>query len=161
MSLVIDTLRISTIAKDLTNAETQVISELFEIQDYKAGQTIIHQGIAQPENLYILAQGEIQVSIQCSEGEDALHVLKPGDLAGIVTFVGDTSEHISATLTAIGDVKILSMTKAKFETLIDTHPRIVYKVMCGVVRDVHGIVRRMNTQTAEMSNYMFRIHGRY
>jgi hypothetical protein len=38
---------------------------------------------------------------------------------------------------------------------------IVYKVMRGVVRDVHGIVRRMNAQSAELSNYIYRIHGRY
>ena len=161
MSLVIDTLSISTVAKELNDAELQVISGLFDVEEFKAGQSLIHPGVEQPENLYILAMGEIQVSIQCSEGEDALHVLKPGDLAGIVTFVGDTSEHISATLSAIGDIKVLSMTKEKFETLIATHPMIVYKVMRGVVRDVHGIVRRMNAQTAEMSNYIYRIHGRY
>ena len=86
---------------------------------------------------------------------------KPGDLAGIITFAGGTSAHISATLTAIGDTKVLSMPRAKFETLINTHPMIVYKVMRGVVRDVHGIVRRMNAQSAELSNYIYRIHGRY
>ncbi len=161
MSLVNDTLRNSMITKELNETELQVISTLFDVETYQAGQSIIHPGVEQPENLYILAEGEIQVSLQCSEGEDALHVLKPGDLAGIVTFVGDTSEHISATLSAIGDIKVLSLTKAKFETLIPTHPMIVYKVMRGVVRDVHGIVCRMNVETAEMSNYIYRIHGRY
>jgi len=161
MSLVIDTLRSSTITEELNDAEVQIISGLFEIQDFKAGQFIVHPGVEQPDNLYILAHGEIQVKIQSSEGEAAIHVLKPGDLAGIITFAGGTSEHISATLCAIGETKVLSMPRAKFETLINTHPMIVYKVMRGVVRDVHGIVRRMNAQSAEMSNYIYRIHGRY
>ena len=161
MSLVIDTLRTSTITEELSDAEVQIISGLFDVQDYKAGQAIIRPGFDQPDNLYILAHGEIQVKIQSSEGEAAIHVLKPGDLAGIITFAGGTSEHISATLSAVGDTKLLSLPKAKFETLINTHPMIVYKVMRGVVRDVHGIVRRMNAQSAELSNYIYRIHGRY
>ena len=161
MSLVIDTLRTSTITEELNDAEVQIISGLYEVQDYKAGQAIIRPGSDQPDNLYILAHGEIQVKIQSSEGEAAIHVLKPGDLAGIITFAGGTSAHISATLSAVGDTKVLSLPRAKFETLINSHPMIMYKVMRGVVRDVHGIVRRMNAQSAELSNYIYRINGRY
>lgn len=161
MSLVTDTLRTSTITEELNDAEVEIISGLFSVQEYKAGEAIIRPGLDQPDNLYILAHGEIQVKIQSSEGEAAIHVLKPGDLAGIITFAGGTSAHISATLTAIGKTKVLTMPRVKFETLINTHPAIVYKVMRGVVRDVHGIVRRMNAQSAELSNYIYRIHGRY
>jgi CRP-like cAMP-binding protein len=88
-------------------------------------------------------------------------VLKPGDLAGIITFVGGAASQVSATLRAVGDTKVLSMPRARFETLINSHPMIMYRVMRGVVRDVHGIVRRMNTQSAELSNYIYRSHGRY
>src|SRR3989338_2495233 len=137
MSLVIDTLRTSTITEELNDSEVEIISKLFEIQDYKAGQAIVRPGVDQPDNLYILAHGEIEVKIQSSEGEAAIHVLKPGDLAGIITFAGGTSAHVSAILCAIGDTKVLSMPRAKFEMLINTHPMIVYKVMRGVVRDVH------------------------
>jgi len=48
-----------------------------EVQDYKAGQAIIRPGFDQPDNLYILAHGEVQVNIQSTEGEAAIHVLKP------------------------------------------------------------------------------------
>ncbi len=161
MSLIKDTLHTSTITEELNEAEVDIIAGLFEILDYKAGQAIVRPGVDQADNLYILAHGEIQVMIQSHEGDAAIHVLKPGDLAGIITFAGGTSAHISATLSAVGDTKVLSMPRAKFETLINTHPMIVYKVMRGVVRDVHGIVRRMNAQSAELSNYIYRIHGRY
>ena len=33
--------------------------------------------------------------------------------------------------------------------------------MRGVVRHVHGIVRRMNMQSVEMSNYIYKQGGRY
>jgi CRP-like cAMP-binding protein len=68
---------------------------------------------------------------------------------------------ISATLYAVGKTKVLSMARVEFEKLINSHPMIVYKVMRGVVRNVHGIVRRVNSQSAELSNYIYRTHGRY
>lgn len=161
MSLVIDTLRASTITEELSDAEVEIIAGLFEVQDYKAGEVIVEPGDEQPDNLYILAHGDIEVKIQSGGEEATIHVLKPGDLAGMITFAGGAASHISATLRAVGDTKVLSITRAKFETLINSHPMIVYKVMRGVVRDVHGIVRRMNAQSAELSNYIYRIHGRY
>jgi hypothetical protein len=51
--------------------------------------------------------------------------------------------------------------RSKFESLINTHPAIVYYVMRGIVRYVHGIVRRMNTQSVEMSNYIYKTKGRF
>lgn len=161
MSLVIDTLKISTIAEELSEAEIEILAELFDVQEFKAGAPIVQPGSDQPDNLYMLAHGDISVKIQGDGEESTIHVLKPGDLAGIITFAGGAASDISATLHAMGDTKVLSLSRAKFEKLINSHPMIVYKVMRGVVRNVHGIVRRVNTQTAELSNYIYRTHGRY
>lgn len=161
MSLVIDTLRTSTITEELSDAELEIIAKLFKVQDYKAGEVIVQPGDNQPDHLYILAHGEIQVKIQSSEGEAAIYVLKPGDLAGIITFVGGAASQHSATLHAKGEAKVLSLPRAKFETLIDSHPMIEYKVMRGIVRYVHGIVRSMNAKSAELSNYIYRSSGGY
>ena len=161
MSLVIDTLRISTVAEELSDAEVEILAQLFEVQDFKAGEAIVQPGDNQPDNLYILAHGDITVQIKSDGEESTIHVLKPGDLAGIITFAGGAASDISATLHAVGDTKVLSMPRAKFEKLINSHPMIIYKVMRGVVRNVHGIVRRVNSQSAELSNYIYRTHGRY
>jgi CRP/FNR family cyclic AMP-dependent transcriptional regulator len=61
----------------------------------------------------------------------------------------------------VGKTKVLSMAREEFEKLINSHPMIVYKVMRGVVRNVHGIVRRVNSQSKELSNYIHRTNGRY
>ncbi|OYY05523.1 MAG: Crp/Fnr family transcriptional regulator, partial [Mehylophilales bacterium 35-46-6] len=37
MSLVIDTLRTSPVTEELSEAEVEILSELFEVQDYRAG----------------------------------------------------------------------------------------------------------------------------
>jgi len=159
MSLVNDTLRNSIIAEELNDAEMEIIAGLFKVQSYKNGEVIVQPGDKQPDNLYILAQGEIQVNIQSSEGEASIYVLKPGDLAGIITFVGGATSQHSATLVAKGEAKVLSLPRFKFETLIDSHPMIEYKVMRGIVRYVHGIVRSMNAKSAELSNYIYRSSG--
>jgi CRP-like cAMP-binding protein len=158
---VTDTLRKSTITEELSDAEIEILARLFEVKDYKAGAVIVQPGDDQPDNLYILAHGDIEVRIRSGTEETNVHVLKPGDLAGIITFAGGAAAHISATVYAVGDTKVLSLARSKFETLINSHPMIVYRVMRGVVRNVHGIVRRINSESAELSNYIYRIHGRY
>ena len=161
MSLVIDTLRTSTITEELSDAEVEILATLFTVHDFKSGDVIVQPGDEQPDNLYILAHGDIEVKIEGDGEKSIIHVLKPGDLAGIITFAGGAAADISAALYSIGDTKVLSMARVEFEKLINSHPMIVYKVMRGVVRNVHGIVRRVNSQSAELSNYIYRTHGRY
>jgi len=161
MSLVIDTLRTSTITEELSDAEVEILAGLFKIQDYASDAVIVKPGDEQPDNLYILAHGDIAVKIESGGQESTIHVLKPGDLAGIISFAGGAASDISATLCAVGNTKVLSMARADFEKLINSHPMIVYKVMRGVVRNVHGIVRRVNSQSAELSKYIYRFNGRY
>ncbi len=161
MSLVIETLRTSSITEELSDAEVEILAGLFEGRDYQNGDVIVEPGDQQPDNLYILASGDIEVKIQSTEGQSTIHVLKPGDLAGMITFVGGAATQVSATLYAVGTTKVLSLERVRFETLINSHPMIVYKVMRGLARNMHGIVRRMNTESAELSNYIYRTHGRY
>ncbi len=161
MSLVIDTLRTSTITEELSDAEVQILASLFEVKSYSAGEQITKPGDEGHDNLFILAKGEIEVKIQNSGEVSNIHVLRPGDLAGIITFVGGAASHISATLFAMGETQVLSLERKRFESLINSHPMIMYRVMRGVVRNVHGIVRRMNMQAVEMSNYIFGSKGRY
>lgn len=159
MSLIIDTLKTSTITEELSDAEIEILANLFDVQDYQAGTAIVNHGDEQADNLYILAHGDIEVKIKSGKEESVIHILKLGDLAGIINFVGGAQS--SATLYAVGKTQVLSLARAKFETLINSHPMVVYKVMRGVVRNVHGIVRRVNSETAELSNYIYRSRGRY
>lgn len=159
MSMIIDTLNTSTITEELSDDEVAILATLFEVREYTSGAFIVKQGDEHPDNLYILAHGDIEVKLKTGSEESIIHILKPGDLAGIINFVGGAQS--SATLYAVGDTKVLCLERAKFETLINSHPMMVYKVMRGVVRNVHGIVRRVNSETAELSNYIYRSRGRY
>lgn len=162
MSLVIDTLRISTINEELTDAEIEIVEDLFEVLSFKSGDLIIRPGDKKrSDNLYILAQGEIQVKIQSGDGEAAIHTMKPGDLAGIITFVGGAPSQHSASLYSVGETKVLSMPSIKFDELVCSRPMTAHKIMRGIVRYVHGIVRNMNAKSSELNSYIYRTSGGY
>ncbi len=161
MSLVIDTLRTSPVTEELSEAEVALLADLFEVQEYKAGDIIVQPNDEQPDNLYILASGEVEVKVASGAEETVIHVLKPGDLAGMITFAGGAAAQVTATLYAVGDTKVVSMARSRFETLINSHPMLVYRVMRGIIRNMHGIVRRVNIESAELSNYIYKTGGRY
>lgn len=161
MSLIIDTLRMSPVTDELTEEQVGILAWLFEVQEYQAGDLIVHPEDEQPDNLYILASGEIEVKIESEGARSTIQVLKPGDLAGMITFAGGGATQVSATLYAVGQTKVLSMARAAFETLLDSDQLIVYRVMRGIIRNMHGIVRRVNTESAELANYIYKTGGRY
>ena len=104
-----------------------------------------------------LADGDYLIS-EAGE-ETSLAVLREGDLAGELSFV-DGTEH-TVGLRALCDTVVLSLARADFEKVIEENPQLVYKVMRAVARSAHGIVRRMNSQFVELSNYVYKQHGRY
>jgi CRP-like cAMP-binding protein len=67
----------------------------------------------------------------------------------------------SVGLRALCETHVLSLTREAFEGIIDDYPQLVYKVMRAVARSAHRIVHRMNTEVVELSNYIFKQHGRY
>ena len=110
--------------------------------------------------LHVLIDGHLAVTRQVAEGEWlTLHVLKSGELAGELGFI-DGQPH-SATLRAMGPTRIFSLEREKFETLINTHPALMYRIMRAIVRGVHVTLRRMNAQQIELTNYITKEHGRY
>ncbi len=111
-------------------------------------------------SLHVVTDGTLAVTRDVGGGQwTTLHLLRTGDLAGEMGFV-DGRPH-SATLRAIGTTKVCSFTREKFESLLDEEPWIVYRVMQNIIQAVHDILRRMNAQYVEMSNYISKQHGRY
>ncbi len=162
MSLAIDTLRISSITEELTDAEIEIFGELFEVQNHKSGDLIVHPGDkGQADNLYILARGEVQVKIQSSDGETLIHTLKPGEVAGIITFAGGAPSQHSAALYSKGESQVLSMPNARFDALVCSRPMTAHKIMRGIIRYMHGIVRNMNARSSDLNNYIYRTSGGY
>jgi len=72
----------------------------------------------------------------------------------------DGVEH-SASLRALGNCDLIRLDRDSFEGLIKKDPELVYQVMRSIMRTVHRILRGMNTQYVELTNYISKQHGRY
>jgi CRP/FNR family transcriptional regulator, cyclic AMP receptor protein len=161
-SLILQTLNNSTLTEELRDAEIEILAKLFEIKEYKKGESLLRPGEERLKNsLIMLASGEVEATATLGGEQATLHLLQPGDLAGIITFAGGDVSQISAVVIAKTDCKVLLLERSKFESLLNSQPAIVYYVMRGIVRHTHGIVRRMNMQSVEMSNYIYRTKGRF
>ncbi|MBU0620252.1 MAG: cyclic nucleotide-binding domain-containing protein [Gammaproteobacteria bacterium] len=161
-NLILQTLNNSTLTEELRDAEIEILARLFEVRNFKAGTALLRPGEESLKNsLIVLATGEVEATATLGGEQATLHLLEPGDLAGIITFAGGNVSQISATVVAKTDCQVLLLERSKFESLLNSQPAIVYYVMRGIVRHTHGIVRRMNMQSVEMSNYIYRTKGRF
>jgi CRP/FNR family transcriptional regulator, cyclic AMP receptor protein len=160
--LILKILHTSDITSELRDAEIEALAGIMTVHDYKAGEYLMRPGDNRLEKtLMILGTGEVEATAAVRGEKATLHLLQPGDIAGIITFVGGDATQISATVVVKQDSKVILLERAKFESLLNSNPAIVYYVMRGLVRHVHGIVRRMNMQSVEMTNYIHRSGGRY
>jgi CRP/FNR family cyclic AMP-dependent transcriptional regulator len=149
----------SVLGKDLTGDECAMFKDLGEIRDLKDGEVLIEEGKVD-NRLHLVIDGNVAVTRKTT-GEDwvVLHILRKGELAGELGFI-DGQEH-SATLRAIGSARVFSLERNRFESLLESNPLLVYRVMRAIIRGVHNTLRRMNVQQMEMTNYITRQHGRY
>ena len=88
-----------------------------------------------------------------------INTLSAGDFVGEMGFMDGTEPYASKV--ALGDTRVLGLEREKLESLLTSHPLIVYRVMRAIIRVVHQIQRRLSMQQVELSNYIYKQHGRY
>jgi len=142
MPATIDVLRTLPIFSGLSTDELERVSELCEEKAYASGDYIFREG--EPGNrLFIVIEGEVRISRQIpGAGEEALAVLKPGAMFGEMA-VFDRSER-STDAISHGGTRVITISRAEFEMLLDFHRDIAYKVLWAVVRVLSGWLRATN-----------------
>ena len=85
--------------------------------------------------------------------------MKEGECAGTRAFVDRVPR--KATLRALDNATVYTLTPDAFESLLDLHPRLVYKVMRALFRVTHANLSRMNQESQELNNYIHKTQGRY
>jgi len=88
-----------------------------------------------------------------------VYTMREGECAGTRAFVEQSPR--KATLRAVGDATVYTLTPADFESLLDTHPRVAFKVMRALFRVTHANLARMNQESKELTNYINKTQGRY
>ena len=155
----LDAVQASRLAQDMTPEQKAVLATVVQLASFRAKDVLAREGAAD-NHLYEVVDGSLGVIKSLGTPEEALvATVHPGEFAHELGFL-DGAERF-ASLVASTDARVLVLEREKLESLIDEHPRILYRVMCAIVRTVHRVQTRLSMQASELTNYISKQHGRY
>jgi len=156
---VYEALRASQLGTELSDEQAQTLSGIVAFRNLSSGEVLVPQGVSD-NHLYVVVKGGLGVVSNAGKDEPVtLFTLGPGDLVGELSFIDGTKHY--ASLVATGPTRVFGIEREKLESLLHSHPDIVYNVMRAIVRTVHQIQRRLSMQSVELANYIYKQHGRY
>jgi CRP-like cAMP-binding protein len=152
-------LQASRLAADLDDRECGALCELVSEREL-ADQEVLVREDTSDDHLYVVAEGTLGVVKNVDTAQRVtIATLGAGDLAGELSFIAATKRH--ASLVALGRTRVLGLEREQFESLLTTHPLLFYHVIRAIIRTVHLIQQRLSLQAVELSNYIYKQHGRY
>ncbi len=154
----LELVRNSALAAELTPDQCGVLAGLMALRELEDGEILVKEG-ASDSRVYALVSGALGVSREVDGEWHNIHVLTKGDLAGELGFMDGLPRY--AALRALGSTRVLSLEREKLESLLEREPLIVYRVMRAIFRVVHVILNRVAMQSSELTNYMYKVHGKY
>ena len=154
----IEFVRQSKIGTELTEEQCAVLSALVEVSDYVDGEVLVEEG-ATDDKLRVVLAGALAVAKRNDDDWVRLNVLTAGDLAGELAFLDSRPRY--AALVALGPTKVFSLQRARLESLLDSHPLVVYRVMRGITRFAHQVLHRSGVQMTELTSYLYKTKAKY
>ena len=152
-------LRASRLGVELSNDQVARLAQDVEVRDIALGDTVIAEGTSD-DHLYYIVSGVLGAVKNAGTPEQAtLHASATGDLVGELSFIDDARHY--ASWVALAPTRVIMLSRAKFEQILHNDPDLVYCIMRAIVRAVHETQRRLSMQAVELSNYIFKQHGRY
>lgn len=148
-----------SVCAELDDNEARILAATMGVRHLQGGELLVSEGGAD-QSLYVVVAGKLAVYSADADGKETLvYTMQEGECAGTRAFVDRTPR--KATLRAMGDTMVYTLTPHDFESLLDDHPRLVYKVMRALFRVTHSNLMRMNQETQQLSNYINKTQGRY
>lgn len=148
----------STLGNELDDNESKQLASIMGIRNLKDSEILVPEG-GSDNTLFLLADGCLVVTSNYHGEEKLVYTMKKGECAGTRAFVDSAPR--KATLRASGNATVYSLEPEAFESLLDKHPKVVYKVMRAIFRITHSNLMRMNQETEALSNYISKSGGRY
>jgi CRP-like cAMP-binding protein len=156
---IVDAVRHSRLATELSEAQMRTLADSLVLRDLRPDEVLVKEGKSD-NHLYVIVNGAIGVVRNAATTERVtLLTLTTGDLVGELSFIDDTPHY--ASLVSIGPTRVFGLERQKLEALLGVQPEIVYRVMRAIVRTVHEIQRRISMQSQELTNYIYKQHGKY
>ena len=155
----VEALQHSRLGAELTVEQAKTLAESLRFRDLALDEVLVEQGTSD-NHLYVIVRGALGVVRNASTPERVtLLTLTTGDLVGELSFIDETPHY--ASLVATTPTRVFGLERERLESLLHTHPDIVYRVMRAIVRTVHEIQRRISMHSAELTNYIYKQHGKY
>ncbi len=111
---------------------------------YKNGEAICREG-EHGEVMYVIQSGQVKITKHARTGEHALATLESGDIFGEMSLFDKLPR--SATATALGEARVLSVDKKKLFTTISNDPTLVFKIL----ETMSQRIRKLNETSAALS----------
>jgi CRP-like cAMP-binding protein len=156
---ILEGLSASKLATEMSPEQRAALAAVMTLRDLSHGEVLVREGDSD-DHLYVVASGGIAVVKSEGTGNEVtLNVLRSGDVVGELSFLDGATRY--ASLVAENGTRVLGLSRGDLEGLLDSNPHLVYRVMRAIVRVVHDLQRRLSMQTAELTNYLYKTHGRY
>jgi CRP/FNR family transcriptional regulator, cyclic AMP receptor protein len=151
--------RKSRLSAGLDESQLAVLAGVLSLRQCVPGEVLAPEGSAD-SRLYVISEGALDVVKGLGSSEESLlATLGQGEFVHALGFLDDAVRY--ASLRATQAATVLVLTREKLESLIEAHPRLLYALMCSVVRSGHSGQTRLAVQAAELTNYIVKQHGRY
>jgi CRP/FNR family cyclic AMP-dependent transcriptional regulator len=155
----IEALRHSRLGAELSDEQTLTLAKYLRFRDLSPDEILVKENTSD-NHLYVIVRGALAVVRNAGTPERVtLLTLTTGDLVGELSFIDETPHY--ASLVATGPTRVFGLERERLESLLETNPQIVYRVMRAIVRTVHEIQRRISMHSAELTNYIYKQHGKY
>jgi len=150
--------RNSSMGAELYEDEAKILAGIMGVRTLKDGELLVSENDANT-TLFVLAEGKLAVIADNDGKENVVYTMTAGECAGTRAFVDRTPR--KATLRAVDSATVYTLTPDAFESLLDNHSRIVYKVMRALFRVTHTNLMRVNQESQELAKYITKTGGRY
>ena len=139
-----DTLRTVSIFADLPAAALEQLARNSLPRKYRRGQVLCNEGDP-GESIYILEDGQLRVTQWTPAGDEAvLAVVEAPAAVGELSLLDGSPR--SATLTAVGPVRVRLIPRKAFMSLIQEQPQIVP----GLLATLATLIRRANARQVDL-----------
>ena len=148
--------------KDVKEETLEKLAEMAKEVKFKAGETVLHEGEAGTE-MFILTNGTVRITKFIT-----LHKSSP-DLADmekdLITLLAEDNPYFgemallekderTATVNALTDVELLSISADKFEDIIMHDYESAYKIVLHIARTISGRLRKTNKDVVKLTTVL-------
>jgi CRP-like cAMP-binding protein len=142
---IVEILKETPLFSDLTDHELYEVLHLLHERTYTPGETIFVEG--EPGlGVYVVFQGEVDISTKSRTGKGAIARLGPGEVFGEVSFLDGSGR--SATAVAGTRVELIGFYRTELLDLLSRKPSIASKILFALARQLGMRLRATNLQSA-------------